>query len=39
MSGEKIELVRKTLKLLIELLTEQDRISLIAFDDSATCFC
>ena len=37
MSGEKIELVKKTLLLLLTLLTEQDRLSLILFDSSAEC--
>ena len=36
MSGEKIDLVRKTLTLLLEFLTEQDRLCLIEFDDKAS---
>lgn len=34
MSGEKIDLVRKTLDYLMSLLNEKDRLSIIQFDDS-----
>lgn len=33
MFGEKIDLVRKTLNLLLEFLGEKDRLCLIQFDD------
>jgi len=35
MAGEKIELVRQTLKYITELLGDQDRLSLIQFDHTA----
>lgn len=35
MAGEKIQLVRKTLKSLLEFTNKYDRISLIQFDDKA----
>lgn len=36
MSGEKINLVNQTLKYLLTILTERDRLCLIVFDDRAT---
>ena len=33
MSGEKLELVKKTLKYILTILTENDRFSLVVFDD------
>lgn len=39
MSGEKIQLVRDTLKFLVETLTPSDRISLIMFNSFATRLC
>lgn len=39
MSGEKIENVKKTLNYLLELLGENDRISLITFNSSSTRLC
>lgn len=35
MSGTKIELVNKTLKYLLTILTERDRLCLIMFDNFA----
>ena len=39
MSGEKIELVRETMKFLIETLTPSDRLSIITFNSSGNRVC
>ena len=39
MDGQKIALVRDTLKFLVETLTPSDRISLIVFNNYATRLC
>lgn len=39
MSGEKIKLVRETLKYLVDLMGENDRLSLILFESTASRLC
>lgn len=35
MAGQKIQLVKETLKMLTEFLTDKDRLCLVEFDDRA----
>lgn len=38
MDGEKIQLVRESLKVLVEMMDKSDRLALVLFDNSASIF-